>query len=241
MQKLDKKALVFNHGNRCGHDKNAPQKFKAPENHALRPKLVREISKRVNTYFHNPKALPSLNAANGSRRQQRSERRESCIKLMGAILHYTDVLTLRVGILQADGKFLGIKLETLADRAGLNIRRAERASRDLVASGILSVSQKAVKDNATGEFKGRAAIRAVSKKLFTVFAMDSWLTHERRRASEKFREYQEKASKAKAAKAALAMDAMRNEILARGKRTGETDGMSFKQLQLYIAKRLLKT
>ena len=80
-----------------------PALVRTPPQHAARPKILLQLQERVRTYFDDPKVLPSLNAANGSPRQQRSERREACLDLLGALVHYLDLATLRVGIPQADG------------------------------------------------------------------------------------------------------------------------------------------
>jgi hypothetical protein len=75
-----------------------------------------------------------LNLANGKDSQQRSERREGCL------IHYLDLLTLRVGIPQDDGSFGGIGLEWIAELSGMGLRRVERATHDLVAAGIVVVA-----------------------------------------------------------------------------------------------------
>ena len=71
-------------GNRCGHDPKRPRRFVAPAHHAPHPKLLERMHDASWGYYPKPKAvLPTLNAANGSERQQRSERREGCLSLLG--------------------------------------------------------------------------------------------------------------------------------------------------------------
>ena len=128
-----------NTGNNCGHCPSTPRYFIPPEKHANRPVILSRIITAIRKYYENPNTLPLLNAANESDRQQRSERREACISLLGCILHYTDLVTLRVGIPQPDGSMAGLTLPFIADLSGLGERRAERAIHDLKAAGIITV------------------------------------------------------------------------------------------------------
>ncbi len=168
-------------GNRCGHDPAAPRWFAPPPQHAARPKILLQLQERVRAYFDDPKVLPSLNAANGSPRQQRSERREACLDLLGALVHYLDLATLRVGIPQADGSTQGLSLAFLAEKAGLGRRRAERACRDLRRAGLVTVYPRT---QSTGDdhYRGLPAIRGVPVALFQVFGLSKWLQHERDKA-----------------------------------------------------------
>jgi hypothetical protein len=157
-------------------------------------------------YFSDPSILPTLNAANGSGRQQRSERRESCIAILSCILHYMDLITLRVGIPQADGSLQGLTMSYLAELSGLGERRAERAIHDLKAAGIITVHPICEKVSDT-VYKGVAAVRTVSVKLFTVLGLDAWLNHERRRAGERKAHKEAKRARKAAAHARMAMGA----------------------------------
>ncbi len=175
-------------GNRCGHDPAAPRWFEPPPQHAARPKILLQLQERVRAYFDDPKVLPSLNAANGSPRQQRSERREACLDLLGALVHYLDLATLRVGIPQADGTLQGLSLAFLAEKAGLGRRRAERACRDLRRAGLVTVYPRA---QSTGDdhYRGLPAIRGVPVALFQVFGLSKWLQHERDKAVKRHRRH----------------------------------------------------
>lgn len=169
-------------GNRCGHDPEKPRWFVPPKSHAARPGVLRKLIERVRDYYSSPSTtLPALNAVNESDRQQRSERREACVDLLACLLHYTDLVTLRVGVPQADGSFQGLTMEFLAETSGLGLRRAERAIHDLAAAGIVSIHPIAqrIEDCA---YKGFAAIRAVSRSLFDAFGLGKWLRHERDKA-----------------------------------------------------------
>jgi hypothetical protein len=181
----------FSGGNGCGHDPAAPRWFEPPTQHAARPKILIQLQERVRAYFASPKVLPSLNAANGSPRQQRSERREACLDLLGALVHYLDLVTLRVGIPQADGSMRGLSLPFLAEIAGLGLRRAERACRDLRKAGLVNVYPIAQRQD-EGGYRGLPAIRSVPAALFKVFGLDQWLQRERDKAAARRRRQQHK-------------------------------------------------
>jgi hypothetical protein len=175
-------------GNRCGHDPACPRWFEPPPHHAPHPRIVTKLEEAVRAYFADPAVLPSLNAANGSDRQQRSERREACLALLGALVHYLDLVTLRVGIPQADGTFEGLTLAFLAERAGLGLRRAERACRDLRKAGLVEVYPRAEQTDAD-RYKGLPAIRRLPVALFKVFGLSKWLQHERDKAAHRRRRH----------------------------------------------------
>jgi len=173
-----------NSGNNCGHCPETPRHFTPPENHANRPQILRKIIIAIQKFYQDPGTLPLLNAANESDRQQRSERREGCIAILGCILHYTDLVTLRVGIPQADGSMAGLTMPFLAEKSGLGERRAERAIHDLKAAGIITVHPICTKISDI-IYEGIAAIRTVSKHLFTALGFHDWLRHEQQRAIER--------------------------------------------------------
>lgn len=181
-----------------------PRFFSPPEKHADRPKILQRIGKAVRDYYATPtKILPTLNAANGSKRQQRSERREACCSVLGVMIHYLDLVTLRVGIPQPDGSMAGIPMDSkdlddgthitgIAELAGITISRAEEAISDLKAAGIITVHPICEKIE-EGIYKGYAAIRTVSSKLFDAMGLGRWLAHERRQAKERRDKKHEKA------------------------------------------------
>lgn len=197
-------SLIF--GNRCGHNPDAPRFFVTPEKHSNRPLILRRVIEAIQTYYRRPDTLPTLNSANKSSRQQRSERREACISLLACILHYTDLTTLRVAIPQPNGTTAGLTMPYMAALAALGERRAERAIHDLKAAGIITVHPICEKlDNA--RYKGLAAIRTVSKQLFAALGLGRWLAHERRRAAERQAQKTEKRRRKELANVKLAMNA----------------------------------
>ncbi|MBE0437960.1 MAG: replication protein RepA, partial [Methylomicrobium sp.] len=169
-------------GNKCGHRPDCPRWFEPPPKHT-RPKIIEKIIGEIRRYYAEPaSSIPSLNLANGSDRQQRSERREACLSVLGCLLHYLDLATLRVGIPQTDSSFSGISMPFIAEKTGLTPKRAERAVSDLVKAGLVTVHPLCEKISDT-VYKGYAAIRTISAKLFTIFGMGGRLRYERERAS----------------------------------------------------------
>lgn len=172
-------------GNRCGHDPMNPRWFSPPSQHSQRPAVLRRIIGCIRDYYTAPSAtLPTLNAVNESDRRQRSERREACLSLLGCLLHYTDLTTFQVGIPRPDGTFQGLKIEFLAERSGLGLRRAERAIRDLAAAGLVSI-YPITKHTNDRTYRGFPALRSISKSLFAVFGLEKWLRHEREKAAKR--------------------------------------------------------
>ena len=126
--------------------------------------------------------LPSLNRANGSTRQQRTERSVACMQLRRASLKYLDLLTMRVGVPLTGGSMQNLTLPFLANQAGLDQRRAERAMRDLQKAGLTSVRPRCERGD-DGNYRGLAAARCVPPALFGAFGLAKRLRHERSKAA----------------------------------------------------------
>jgi DNA-binding transcriptional ArsR family regulator len=180
---------------------------------------------RVTNYFNNPRTvIPSLDLANGSQRQQRSERRESCILLMSALLARVDLASLRVGIPTAKG-FMNYTVDYLALDTGMGQKRVERALSDLKAAGIVTVTQinKKQKD---GSYMGFAAIKKLSKSLFSALGLGVMLKKERKKASQRQEEKEwekEHVTRTSKERAALFMAAMMNSFTPIPKRHEKKD------------------
>lgn len=175
---------VNNGGNYCGHNPDAPRLgLVKPTTLKNRPKILQRLQEELRQYYYSPSRLPSLNAANRSKRQQRSERREACLLVLAAVLEYTDLTSLRCGVPSADG-FQSLTFEFLAEYIGIGMRRIERAVADIKFANILTVSQPRQMQE-DGSYRGLAAIKSVNSLLFGAFGLLKWLKHERKRASER--------------------------------------------------------
>lgn len=182
---------VNNGGNFCGHDPAAPRLDLRSSTDKQRPKILRALQERIRYYFCNPACLPSLNAANQSTRQQRSERREACLLALSVILEFLDLASLRCGVPTSTG-FMSLTVEYLCGFTGMSQRRMERALADLKRANIVTIAQPR-QLQADGSWRGMAAVKAVSQHLFTAFGLTEWLKYERERATKRLAK---KASKA---------------------------------------------
>lgn len=199
---------VSNAGNRCGHDPDHPKfminifpygangKHREMDNTGERRRSMLQyaIIEKLHEYFNNPKMLPMLNAVNGSDRQQRSERRESIIGFIESCIYSMDLVSLRVGYPGDDGTFVYRTMEYLAEKAGLNAKRAERALADIKACGFITV-KKACKKNSDNTFTGMASTKCIAREFLAFLGFDKWLSCERNRASSRKREKDDQAHK----------------------------------------------
>lgn len=183
-------------GNRCNHNPDSPSlnmRVDVPES---LPKILQRLLERVDQYFSRPSMIPSLNAANKSTRQQRSERREACIQVLKSLIRFTDLTTLKVAV-PNHGELADLKHCVMLDKTNLTESRYKRAIHDLKASGIITIT-RVVNEVAPGVYEGRAAVKCLSKQLFGVFGLGAWLEYERKKSSNRARR-EEKASKPKRA------------------------------------------
>jgi hypothetical protein len=200
-------------GNNCGHIPVNPRWFSPPEKHT-RPFIIKKAIEQVRDYYFDPAAtIPTLNFANESNRRQRSERRESCVSVLGCLLHYLDLATMRVGIPQHDLTFKGITMLFIAEKCGMSLRRIERAVADLVESGLVTVHPLCEKIS-DAVYKGFAAIRTIDKKLFAIFGMDKQLQYEREKAAQRQKKKARKAEAKGKAKVGLALKGLAQNFVA---------------------------
>jgi len=177
-------------GNFCGHDPRNPRftlTRPAKTGKGGIPLVLTLCAERFKSYYDNPRRLiPALDLANGSARQQRSERREACVLLLTALLKYMDLASLRVGIPTQDG-FLSLTVDYIAEQTGMTLKRAERALADLKTAGLVTIAQ-ARQRRPDGSWKGLAAIKAISRHLFALFGLGKRLQRERAKASQRLQQ-----------------------------------------------------
>ena len=212
-------------GNGCGHDPRNPKLTltKPPKTgKGGIPFVLSHLMALLKSYYDNPRQIiPTLDLANGSNRQQRSERREACILVLTSILKYTDLASLRVGIPSEDG-FLSIAVDYLAKQTGMPLRRAERALADLKATGLVTTAQprKRLPD---GSWKGLVAIKAVSRHLFFLFGLGGMLKRERNKASKRLAKKAGNRKTAGQSRLALALKALVGKMSSKPKRKPPDD------------------
>lgn len=184
-----------NHGNKCGHFPDAPRLI--PNDPARvgkggHPRVLTLAIERLDRYYLKPSFFPQLNWANGSTRQQRSERREACILMLRTLLKFTDLATLCVGTPTAEG-FKAVSVARLASACGIGFRRAQRALSDLYRAKLVSSSQAVIR-LADGSYEPQIAIRQISMDVFRRCGVSLFLKRQRAAA---YKRLQEKARKFK--------------------------------------------
>ncbi|MGP9680213.1 hypothetical protein ACT3TC_16460 [Halomonas sp. AOP27-A1-41] len=193
-------------GNFCGHMPENPRialTEPVKQGKGGLPGVITEAMKRCVDYYSSPCKIPSLNLANGSNRQQRSERREACLTTLWSILKFTDLVTLKVGVPTPGGGFVNLTVRYLARQTGLPLRRIERALADLRRAGIVGI-HKRCEQRSDGSYKGLAAIKNVNKLFFAIFGLQMRLNFERKRAVKRLKQKQRQHAKASTTKTAAA-------------------------------------
>ncbi len=155
-------------GNRCGHNPVMPclEPLKPPSRNL--PPIILQVCDRFQQYYDTPQMLPLLNAANGSLRRQRSERREAVVVTFLLLMKYYNLLTGRSEIPTRSGH-LGLTVAWIAEQAGLGVKRTFRAMKDLQAAGLIKVKQRS-KLTDQG-YRGVAAIKMVTDHIFRSFGL----------------------------------------------------------------------
>ena len=157
-------SLVANY---CNHARFAPKLFVIPSNHKPRAKVVQETDKKLALAYRTPKlSLKTLQFHDSTGHRVRSQRREAAIALLQVMNYYQDDATGRIGRLNNDGTFNDLSLKKLAKYAGLLLKRAKRAMRDIVRSGYLKVIRQFNMDDVTGKVTGLPSIRSFLPKFF---------------------------------------------------------------------------
>lgn len=130
-------------GNRCGHSRASPRFYTRPNEHKRTFDVIHRATERIQEYYWQPidNWLPNLNHARISDRQQRSERRESIVAMLGVMLNQVDIATLSIVKLN-NSQLKHVSIKELADKAGINEKRAERAISDLKAAGYIELEYR---------------------------------------------------------------------------------------------------
>lgn len=159
-------------GNRCGHVPNDPRFYLRPENHKRRPTVLEKAIEALQDAYRWPKKLlKKLLGLNPSKRRKRSERREAMTSFLQVLIHYLDLVTLRVGFYNEKSEFIHLDLEYIAKKARVSLNRAKRAVADLVKAGYIEIVRRFDKKE-DGTFKGLPSVRKVSMQFFIDLGAD---------------------------------------------------------------------
>ena len=164
-----RRAGVARQGNWCGHDPKTPRFFQKPQEHKERPKIISWAIDAWRRYYGLPSSyFKEIRLRRNSTRQQRSEAREALASIAQVLLHYTELASLRVGIPHASEGFRSLTIQFLADKAGIGLKRAQRAVKLLVRAGYLKMIERFdVKvDEGKERFIGLAAVKCLTPAFF---------------------------------------------------------------------------
>jgi hypothetical protein len=196
-------------GNRCFHNPLSPNFYTPPEQHGYRPAPIQMAGNRLPSFYTDPSCcLPSLRFSRESTRQERSEARERDVMVLGAILHYTELATMRVGVPLDNGNFISLSMIDIAIKVGWRkkedtgtkgIKRVWRSIKNLKKAGYLVVHRR-WKKMLEGEqdYIGLPAVKCIAPKLFYELGIKAKeLNKARKQASarlkKKYRAFREKA------------------------------------------------
>ena len=182
------KPVYSQHG--FSHNPFCPQFFVPPDSHAKRPDVLQYAQHNLRQFYDSPdKWLPSLRDTRASTRQERTEARERDAAVLGVLLQYTELASLRVGIPNADGVFLPLTMKYLAMKlgwrtpaddledkariaAGLTprhrgVKRVYRAIANFKRAGYMTVHARFEKTmEGEQDYTGLPAVRRIDPKLF---------------------------------------------------------------------------
>lgn len=162
---------TFVFGNRCGHVPNDPRFYHRPEHHKPRPGILEQAIEKIKDLARKPKRILQKLARHLNDRQVRSEQRESLVSVMQVLLHFLDLVTLRVGFYSGLDKFIPLDLEYIAKKAGIHYLRAKRALERLADVGYITIIRQFDKKE-DGTFSGKPSIRTISIQFFMDLGID---------------------------------------------------------------------
>lgn len=186
-------------GNRCGHSPINPRFFEIPSSHKDRPDVIGIAQENAKNFYYQPDSwLQSLLGVRDSNRKERSEGRERDSGVLQVILHYVELASMRVGFPSSeDGGFRNLSLKSIAaklgyqnasDHAEKGVKRVWRALNNFKKAGYIEVSKKFdtyIGDDGLIKYKGLAAVKRVTPKLFTELDVTQHRLDIQRRAARK--------------------------------------------------------
>lgn len=169
-------------GNWCSHSPYDPKFYQPPEQHGYRPDVILQAQSSLEDFYWSPRRyLQSLIISRESFRQERTEGRERDATVLGVILHYLELASMRVGVPNKDGFFNSLSMKDIAIRAGWRkkeddndpktkdkgIKRVWRAMNSLKMAGYITIHRRVEKAlEGEKEYSSLPAIRSVKTKLF---------------------------------------------------------------------------
>jgi len=188
--------------NSFGHDRLNPVFLTVdPVKKGGRPPVLTRLASRLPQLYSmltraQWKTLSSFTVSRTNRkprqRQIYSQRREAVVRLLQAMVTSLDVRTMAVVCPDGrTGRLEPVTLAWLAKNSGLGLKRTDRAMADIQAMGLVFVKQRRERTD-TGEWRSKAAIRRVSKLLFSVLGLGDELDKSRKQKLSRLRINEEK-------------------------------------------------
>lgn len=112
-------------------------------------------------------------------RDMYAPRLEAVRLVLRDLLEHLDPVTLCVGR-SPTGEHYGRRVDRLAELAGIDQRRAERALHDIHSAGLVA-SHRRAEEVSPGEFRGRTSVRQLALELFLLLGLAPMLERTRRR------------------------------------------------------------
>ena len=162
---VNRRAGCDRHGNWCGHSPSVPRFFVQPEVHKSRPKILVWAGEALGRFYNLPGLyLKEVRIQRKSTRRQRSEAREALSSIAQVMLHYTELASLRVGVPHETEGFRSLAVDFLAKKAGIGLKRAQRALAVLKRAGYIKLIERFdIKDD---RFIGLAAVKSLTPAFF---------------------------------------------------------------------------
>lgn len=172
------------HGNWCGHNPSLPRFFKQPEVHKSRPKILSWAGEAWRRFYTLPGSyFNEVRIVRPSKRRQRSEAREALSSISQVLLHYTELASLRVGVPHETEGFRSLTVEFLAKKAGIGLKRAQRALDILKRAGYIKLIERFdIKDE---RFIGLAAVKSLTLSFFKASGINLQTLSAQRRLARK--------------------------------------------------------
>ena len=151
------------YGNRCGHTKQAPKLYHRPEHHKPTHMILHRCIERFSEWYKRPEIGYLESFCEMKQTQRRSERREALASIGRVIMSHLDLSSMcPVQFTKNGNKQLSVK--TIADRAGVSLRRAYRVMYDLKQAGYIDIKEQH-RYEADGSIKSVVAIKRISAQL----------------------------------------------------------------------------
>ena len=172
------------HGNWCGHNPSLPRFFQQPEAHKSRPKILSWAGEAWRRFYNLPGSyFNEVRIVRPSKRRQRSEAREALSSISQVLLHYTELASLRVGVPHEAAGFRSLTIEFLAEKAGIGVKRAQRAIDILKRAGYIKLIERFdIKDE---RFIGLAAVKSLTLAFFKACGINLQALSAQRRLARK--------------------------------------------------------